>query len=87
MTYFTFTLLDDRKIVGNIAQMCYVELAGRVATATLHKRQQGKIGQTLETMPYVETILFDPKAMRDAINEIATSQPKPKPTTKPASQH
>ncbi len=80
MTHFGFTLLDDRKIVGNIAQMCYVELAGRVTIVTLHKRQQGKIDQTLESMPYIKTILFDPKAMKNAIQEIAASQPASQPT-------
>ncbi len=80
MTYFSFTLLDDRKIVGNIAQMFYVALAGRVRTVALHKRQQGKLGQTLESMPYVERVLFDAKAMRDAIQEITASQPTSKPT-------
>lgn len=80
MTYHTFTLLDDRKIVGNIAQMFYVELAGRVTRAMLHKRRQGKIGLTLESMPYVKQVIFDPKAMDAAIKEIAASRPTSKPS-------
>lgn len=79
MTYFSFTLLDDRKIVGNIAQMFFVELAGRITRVTLHKRNQGRLGQTLESMPYVKTVLFDAKAMRDAIEQITASQPSSRP--------
>ncbi|MBN1343064.1 MAG: hypothetical protein JXQ73_10315 [Phycisphaerae bacterium] len=83
MTYFSFTLLDDRKIVGTIAQMLFVELAGHVTRATLHKRQQGRIDQTLETMPYIKTVLFDAQAMRDAVEEITTSRPTSRQAPEP----
>jgi hypothetical protein len=74
-THFSFTLVDDRKVIGDIAQMFYVELAGRATQVTLHKRHEGKIGQTLADMPYVKQVIFDPKAMTDAIREITSSKP------------
>jgi len=80
-TYFTFTLIDDRKLTGDIAQMFYVELAGQVSQVILHKRQEGKIGQTLDDIPYVKQVIFDAKAMRDAIEEITASRPSSRPTT------
>jgi hypothetical protein len=79
MTYFSFTLLDDRKIIGTIAQMFYVELAGKVTNVMLHKRQQGAIDQTLESMPYVKTVIFDAGAMRHAIEEITATRPTSRP--------
>ncbi len=76
MTTYRFTLLDDRTITGQIAQMFFVELAGKVGRAVLHKRHQGKIGQTLERMPYVKAVIFDPRAMREAIEEATSSRPR-----------
>ncbi len=86
MTYFSFVLLDDRKIVGNIAQMFFVELGGRISRITLHKRQQGRLGQTLASMPYVKTVLFDAKAMKQAIEEITASQPASRPAGRPGTR-
>ncbi len=79
MTTYRFTLLDDREIIGNIAQMFFLELGGEVARATLHKRQQGKIGQSLDDLPYVRTVVFDAKAMRDAIEKLTATQPTTHP--------
>jgi hypothetical protein len=74
-TYFSFTLVDDRKVIGDIAQMAYVELAGHATQVTLHKRHEGRIGQTLADIPYVKQMILDPGAMADAIREITSSKP------------
>ncbi len=78
-TYYTFTLQDERKVLGDIAQMFYVGLSGHVTQGSLHKRHEGKIGQTLADIPYVRQILFDEDAMRKAIRDTATTRVATRP--------
>lgn len=78
-TYFKFVLTDDREIVGDIAQMFYVELGGRLTNVTLHKRQEGRIGATLESMPYVRQVVLGADAMEQALRRIAATRTASQP--------
>jgi len=68
---WTVVLRNDHEIYGHIlGQPLYIDHNGKVDRFLLHQRDKGEMGQTVQDIPYIRSVVFGVEAYNQAVDEL-----------------
>ena len=70
-TYYIVKLRNGAAITGDLAGPLFIRYHGKTNRLILHKRDKGRLGQTLADLVYIRKVIFSKAALQHAIRSSA----------------